>query len=72
MFVRSFQTATGDFIFLTEPLVPYNVMIVAVNLAGPGEQETMNFFTREGGKKTAYKLTFLWAISLVHKLIFHQ
>ena len=23
--------------------------MVAVNLAGPGEQETMNFFTKEGG-----------------------
>ena len=34
---------------LTEPLVPYHVTVVAVNLAGPGEQETMNFFTREGG-----------------------
>ena len=22
---------------------------MAVNLAGPGQQETMNFFTREGG-----------------------
>ena len=37
------------FIFLTDPLVPYHVTVVAVNLAGPGEQETLNFFTREGG-----------------------
>ena len=35
--------------FSTEPLIPYNVTVVAVNLAGPGEQETTNFFTREGG-----------------------
>ena len=34
---------------LTEPLVPYLVTVVAVNLAGPGEQETRNFFTREEG-----------------------
>ena len=33
----------------SDPLVPYRVTVVAVNLAGPGEQETMNFFTREGG-----------------------
>ena len=37
------------FIFLTEPLVPYRVTVAAVNLAGPGEQEMKNFFTREGG-----------------------
>ena len=37
------------FIFLTEPLVPYRVTVVAVNLAGPGEQEMKDFFTREGG-----------------------
>ena len=37
------------FIFLTEPLVPYHVTVVAVNLAGPGEQEMEDFFTREGG-----------------------
>jgi len=35
--------------YFTEPLVPYRVTVVAVNLAGPGEQETMIFFTREGG-----------------------
>ena len=36
-------------IFLTEPLVPYRVTVVAVNLAGPGEQEMKDFFTSEGG-----------------------
>ena len=35
--------------FSTEPLIPYNVTVVAVNLAGPGEQKTTNFFTRQGG-----------------------
>ena len=45
------NSASEVFIFFTEPLVPYRVTVVAVNLAGPGEQETMNFFTREGGKK---------------------
>ena len=37
------------FIFLTEPLIPYRVTVVAVNLAGPGEQQMKDFFTREGG-----------------------
>ena len=37
------------FIFLTGPLIPYRVTVVAVNLAGPGEQEMKDFFTREGG-----------------------
>ena len=36
-------------VFLTEPLVPYLVTVVAVNLAGPGNKETMDFFTSEGG-----------------------
>ena len=43
------STTTGKFDFLTEPLVPYRVTVVAVNLGGTGEQETRNFFTREGG-----------------------
>ena len=43
------NSASEVFIFFTEPLVPYHVTVVAVNLAGPGEQETMNFFTSEGG-----------------------
>ena len=36
-------------LFSTEPLVPYHVAVVAVNLAGPGRKETKDFFTREGG-----------------------
>ena len=35
--------------YFTEPLFPYRVTVVAVNLAGPGEQETKDFFTSEGG-----------------------
>ena len=38
-----------NYYFSSEPLIPYNVTVVAVNLAGPGEQETTNFFTRQGG-----------------------
>ena len=59
--------------FSTEPLIPYNVTVVAVNLAGPGEQETANFFTRQGGvflTNCVYGLNslflFLWTVSLVH------
>ena len=36
--------------FLTEPLVPYHVQLVAGNVAGCGEPVTSQpFFTREGG-----------------------
>ena len=45
----SYELPIEVFIFLTEPLVPYRVTVVAVNLAGPGEQEMKDFFTREGG-----------------------
>ena len=38
-----------DDYFFADPLVPYRVTVVAVNLAGPGEQEMKDFFTREGG-----------------------
>ena len=52
---------------LTEPLVPYHVTVVAVNLAGPGEQETMNFFTREGGTCCMYdKLLIITSVHFVH------
>ena len=44
--VLQFNVFTDNF---TEPLVPYRVTVVAVNLAGPGEQEMKDFFTREGG-----------------------
>ena len=51
--IRSF------FIFLAEPLVPYRVMVVAVNLAGPGEQEMKDFFTREGGVSLIMQVVYI-------------
>ena len=40
---------------------------MAVNLAGPGEQETRNFFTKEGGVfLTAYLCMSSWSLC-VHK-----
>ena len=47
-FLSCIISGIDDYFFI-DPLVPYRVTVVAVNLAGPGEQETMNFFTREGG-----------------------
>ena len=53
------------FIFLTEPLIPYRVTVVAVNLAGPGEQEMKNFFTREGGVCLIMQVVYM-TYCLVH------
>ena len=44
-----FNLPNYDNDYFTEPLVPYHVTVVAVNLAGPGEQEIKDFFTRERG-----------------------
>ena len=44
-----FQFSNYDDYYFADPLVPYHVTVVAVNLAGPGEQEMKDFFTREGG-----------------------
>ena len=57
-------TTTGKFDFLTDPLVPYRVTVVAVNLAGPGEQETLNFFTREEG---VFLITQVYGILSIRK-----
>ena len=53
------------FIFFTDPLVPYRVTVVAVNLAGPGEQEMKDFFTREGGVCLIIQVVYI----LVHFLL---
>ena len=47
--VSKFQSPNYKDYYFTEPLVPYRVTVVAVNLAGPGEQDVKDFFTREGG-----------------------
>ena len=61
--------------FSTEPLVPYHVAVVAVNLAGPGRKETKDFFTREGGmcfNCASCVYGILPSTLLLRKLIFHQ
>ena len=48
----------------TEPLVPYRVTVAAVNLAGPGEQEMKDFFTREGGVCLIMQVVYMTYILL--------
>ena len=48
-FAVNSKLVTLIILFSIEPLIPYNVTVVAVNLAGPGEKETTHFFTRQGG-----------------------
>ena len=41
------KNTDSNIIFITEPGVPYNVSIAAVNRAGPGEFSVSIYFTRE-------------------------
>ena len=58
-----FLTTDNSYPF-TEPLVPYHVTVMAVNLAGPGEQEVKDFFTREGGVFPITQDTFYQKLSV--------